>query len=212
MYYNNHKVNFIRDYRGSFKRRFGRDPKVWSIVELQNLWFKTLERARLRSVDRIKFTQKVIDTIPQNDKGEHMIYYQSDGSKTVSSYSFRWDDRFKSYSVGHSTVSFSDDKVFGRQDKIDFILTNDEAFELGEEYKQHCKLEGRIQYLVFQVMWGMISNSLSEKLKGNCKYDIYTIAVGEHKYYAVLNKDSKYGYGELKFEYGGVATEDVIKF
>ena len=70
------KVNFQNYY---FKLKYNRDPKYWSIDKIHSLYQRALERSEKRNSEKLKCIDEIIENIPKNDRGEHVVYHYSDG-------------------------------------------------------------------------------------------------------------------------------------
>ena len=160
------RVKFNQYESELFNFRFKRDPKIWSVEQVQDLWIRSKERARKRSLISSKVYDEIISEIPKNDKGCKLVYFSEDD--TLYQYSFNWSTSFKSWGYSWNQVRFSDNKTISRDEKIDFILSNNKkAFELGEKYRDAKKLECKLQRRVLSIMCDMIENKLKEVYKDN---------------------------------------------
>ena len=117
--------------------------------------------------------------------------------------------RYQGYGVSEDRLSFSTDKVKGREEKIDFLLNNELAFELGEKYQEAKRYTSDLQYVVEHILWEMIYDELRKKYKDEFPPNVIVVSISDRKYYVTV--EDKYGY-YLKFKWQMEVTNDVVKF
>ena len=137
-----------------FKMRFGRDPKMWTIKELHDLWLKAKDRNDKRYQDISDHLSYIRDTFQKNGNGEWIVYFM-DGDK-VRGYSIRELD----YS-GQLAYSLHDPKM-DRGLKIDLIIGD--GFELGEKLHYLIGLTSRNEYIVFHHLSKMIYDEVFKNM------------------------------------------------
>jgi len=205
MFYNRPKINFQE--KELFKYRFKRDPKIWTLEQIQILWTKTIERNSERQKLVSNVYDKIINDIPENSMGYKVIYYH-DG-EDVMKYEFGFNHQFKSWSYSYSRVEFSKDKSKARDEKIELLLSNDRAFELGKEWKDIQKYRSKYHFRVAKIFTSMIEDKLKERYKGKFPPDITVVKVGDKKYYFAVDDQHRYDY--LKFHFKGEVLDNIIE-
>lgn len=205
MYYNRPRINFKEEDLFLFK--FKRKPKQWSLEQIQDLWERASERGRKRQKMLSKVYDKIINEIPKDGNGRKVVYYTE--NDIVYNYEFSYYRDTKSWGYGSNRVNFSKDKVRGRDEKIEFILSNDRAFELGQEYRDVVKLRTKFEYRVRQIFVDMVEDKLKSVYKDSFPPDITVVKVGDRKYY--FEVDSQHRYSYLKFHFKGLVSDKIIE-
>jgi hypothetical protein len=209
-YSKNLGVNFLR--RWEFECKFDRDPKTWSFKELHDLYLRAKERADRRRKEFSDFIDMIINEVEPNEKGERHVYLERENGTYM--YCIRKDENFGwSYSTNY--VTFSKDVVTAREEKIDFILTNQRKFELGEKLRKLDKMKSSFDRHVF----GIIEEAMDEELRKRYKKvknhyvpKVIKVNLGGTVYYAALDKDSRNsGYDWKRFEILGQEQSDIIE-
>ena len=129
-------------------------------------------------------------------------------------YSIRKDEDF-GWSYSTSQVVFSKDVVAARDEKIEFILSNQKQFEFGEELRRLEKMRSSFDRHVF----GIIEEAMDEELRKRYKKTknhyvpkVIKVDLGGTTYYAALDKDSRNsGYDWKRFEILGPEQSEVIE-
>ena len=152
MFYNRPRVNFQE--KELFFYRFKREPKTWSLEEIQDLWDRSRERGKKRQSLISKVYDKIINEIPKDKNGRKVVYYTENDK--VYKYEFSYTHEFKSWGYSTGRVEFSKDKTAARDEKIEFILSNDRAFELGKEFRDIQKFRTKLEYKVKQIFINLI--------------------------------------------------------
>jgi hypothetical protein len=190
-----------------FEYRFKRKPRQWSLEEVQDLWERSSERGRKRQSMISKVYDKVINEIPKDKNGEKVVYYTENDK--VYKWSFRYTSEFKSWGYSTSRVEFSKDKSKARDEKIEFILSNDRAFELGQEFRDIQKFRTKLEYRVKHIFTDMIEDKLKSEYKDKFPPDITVVKVGDRKYYFAVDDQQRYSY--LKFHFKGLVSNKEIE-
>lgn len=205
MFYNRPKVNFTESEL--FEYRFKRKPRQWSLEEIQDLWERTLKRGEERKSLINKVYDKIVNEIPKDENGRKVVYYTKDDE--VYKYEFSYTQEFKSWGYSYDRVEFSKDKTKRRDEKIEFILSNDRAFELGQEFRNIQKFKTRLEYRVKQIFVNLIENELKEYYKDKLPPDISVVKVGDRKYYFAVDDQHRYNY--LIFHFKGLVNNNEIE-
>jgi len=206
----NMNYNFL--YSNSFERKFNRKPKEWTIEQIHALYEKAKERSNKRWKSRSEFIKEIVDKIPKNSKDEHVIYYyHPKDNNNIYYYTFKYNSEYRSHSIGQGRVEFSKDIVAGRQEKLDFILSHDESFELGQEYYKLDKMCSYLEYRVMKILWMLIEDKLRVHFKktDTLPKSVFIIDIGTKKYYVKVDDQHRFGY--MTFHLGGEYTDEIIK-
>jgi len=123
------RVNFLWNNKSYFEHKFKRNPKVWTIEEVHDLWKRACARSNSRWKIISDYTKEIVKHIPKNDRGEYVVYFKHDKSPKLMQYKFSYNRDWKSYGVSTDTVSFSN-----REEKLEFFTANELAFEMGQKY------------------------------------------------------------------------------
>jgi hypothetical protein len=135
-----------------FISKFGRDPKVWTISQVHDLWIEAKRRnsSRYKAIsDHLKYIKENLE--PTSD-GEWRVYFYQGGA--LRGYKIR-DDR------GGLSYSIIDPKV-DRRYKIDTIIGD--AFEMGTKMHYLTSLTSRLEYDVFEILSSMIHEAVFSKM------------------------------------------------
>lgn len=216
MYDKNLGVNFLR--RWEFECKFDRDPKTWSFKELHDLYLRAKERADRRRKDFSNFIDNIInevepiDSMNPGEKGSMQVYFDRDG--ITWKYSIRKDEHF-GWAYSTDRVTFSKEKVLAREEKINFILSKQKQFELGEELRRLEKMKSVFDRHVFYIIEQAVNEKLCEKfkkVKNHLVPKVIKVNLGGTVYYAALDKDSRNsGYDWKSFEILGQEHNDIIE-
>ena len=205
MFYNRPKVNFQEKELFSYK--FKREPKSWTLEEVQDLWERASKRGKKRQSMISKVYDKIINEIHKDERGKKTVYYTENDK--VYNYEFSYTSEFKSWGYSTRGVEFSKDKSKARDEKIEFILSNDRAFELGKEFRDIKKMGTRLEYRVKQIFVDEIENKLKKIYKDKFPPDITVVKVGDKKYYFAVDDQHRFSY--LKFHFKGEVKDNTIE-
>lgn len=189
----------LNDNNPDFYYKFGRHPKKWTIESLHDLWLRSSERSYKRSKAIWDYINKIVEVIPPNDRGEHLVYYKQNGIDR--GYVIRYESTFRGPSIGHIDLKFN-----SREEKIDFFLTTELNFKMGQELKRLRDLETNHNYVVFNALWYRVERSLENKFKNKRPNKSFILRIG-NKDYIVSSKDWPYGKYNLESEYNGEKVE-----
>ncbi len=185
-----------------FEYRFGRKPKIWSIEQLHDLYLRTKERHNKRREIHNEIIEKIATEI-HSDHREYLVYfYQTANDKTyLRQYSLKWNDNYNGYSY-----SLNDPKLKSREERLDFVLANTRAFELGQEFYESNRLRdmsNKTMWVVREIMWSEIEKRLKDIYPKYCPEKVLVISIGDFKYF--VSVDNGYGYPSYKLldEYDG---------
>lgn len=179
---------FLEKYR----EKFGRSPKQWTIESLHDLWIRSKKRSDKLHRDIWQYIEKIAETIPAND-GKHIAYFNQ--NNTLRGYVIEWNESHKTYST--HTISVSEFK--SRDERIDFFVSTELNFEMGEELFRLRKLESYLHHRVFQVFWEKVEDKLRAKFKNTRPRESFVLQISDKKY--IIQTEDKYGdYKKFKLE------------
>lgn len=209
--------DFIKSDFG--KKRIKRKPTEKTLEQIHDTWKRTEERANKRYKELSSFIDIIVKEVPKNDRGYHIIYFQHKENyngveKTILyNYKFSYDSSYKSYSYSNNRVELpAGNTVEGRNARLEFLLSNAKAFELGEKFRKLKKLEPRKQFFFRKKFVDIVNDKLREKYKDS-KFDevvdVNIVEVSGKKYYFVIDEQHKYGW--KSFHYKGEVKENTYK-
>ena len=193
-----------------YETRFGRKPKIWTPEQLMVLYKNSKERSKKRQKAISDVIYQAIENIKPNQNGFVCLYtYDKDGDIIV--HNLRED---KDYGWGWSQnrLTFSKDEVKCRDEKINFLLENELAFELGEELNKRDRMRSSIHSYVMQAIKEVVNTRLRQEFKKTPFGDIpkiMTIDFGGTEFYASLDTNSNSSW--RNFELLGQVKEKTIK-
>jgi hypothetical protein len=205
MFYNRPKVNFQE--KELFKYKFKRDPRYWSLEQIHELWIKSEKRAKERQKLISEVYDKIIKEIKKDKNGNKVVYLEK-GDKLYK-YEFRYNSQFKSWGYSSNQVTFDKDKAKARDEKIDLLLSNEIAFELGKEWSDIQKFRSKFHFRVKNIFISIIEEKLKKEYKDKLPPDITIVKVGSKKYYFAVDEQHRYDY--LKFHFKGEVTDNIIE-
>lgn len=182
-------ANFL--YGQFYETRFGRKPKIWTPEQLMVLYKNSKERSEKRQKAISDVIYQAIENIKPNQNGFVCLYtYDKDGDIFV--HNIRED---KDYGWGWSQnrLTFSKDELKCRDEKINFLLENELAFELGEELNIRDRMRSSMHSYVMQAIREVVNTRLREEFKKTPFGDIpkiMTIDFGGTEFYASLDTNS----------------------
>lgn len=190
------KINF-RNYW--FESRYNRKPKLWTLSMLHDLYIKAKKRYDTKQSDLRNCIKEIVETIPKNSKNEHLVYFYNEKDKNeIWGYQISYNKSFKSYGTSTFKLKFENKSTeLLREEKLDFLIANENSFELGKKYKNTQKLVSKYHHYIFSFMSEMVEEKLRKYYKDNdiTPNDIIIINIGEVKYF--VKTEDKYGY--MKF-------------
>jgi hypothetical protein len=209
-YSKNLGVNFLRSWEFEFK--FKRVPKQWSFKKIYELYLCAKERSDKRRKEHSNFINKIIKEVQPNEHGQHRVYFSREHDKTYM-YCIRKDNDF-GWCYSTEQVKFSKDIVIGRDEKLEFILSNQKQFELGEELRRLDLMKSNFDRHIFSIIEQLVNESLCKKYKNVKNYEVpkvLKVNIGGTIYYAALDKESRNsGYDWKKFEILGIENPEII--
>lgn len=195
----------------SFKWKFGRDPKKRSISELHALY----KRAQERSITKRKQISDLIDRIvketplvKQQGEDRHIVYFNMDDK--IYKYEFTYRSEYKSWAYSWNSLKFEGDTQSKREQKINFFLSNDIAFELGEKFHKLDKGQKNLEYKVKHVLIDEISEELRKKFNKVNAFDTPSvIPVKVNDETLIFNLDGQSFGLYKKFNFIGFLSEEL---
>jgi len=194
-----------------FEYRFGRKPKMWTIEQLHELWLRTLERADKRQIVFSACYDEIIKKIPANQDDKKIVYYKHEGRPELQQYVFSKGNYYDGYGYSSDIVKFSKDVKKARDEKIDFIIANKKAYDLGQKFQDLQKYRCNLHHFVKMFMVDMIVKKLREHFEESniTPKDIFKISISNQEYY-IRCKDI-HGYRHYEFEFLNEVTNESIK-
>lgn len=189
------KANFLNP--GSYKFKFNKDPRKWTIEELHDLYLRTKERNKKYSKIFTKFIDDIFLNIDKNSRDEYVVYFNQ--KEQLRQYNISYNERYGSYSFHSEIVSLKN-----RQDRLEFILSNQIAFDMGEKFlllKSFSDGSRDSMLKVKSLMWNCVENKLKDnyKLEDNIFEKIIMINISDKQYFAQVNNN--FGYGSYSFKF-----------
>jgi hypothetical protein len=192
-----------------FRFKFKREPKVWSIEKIHDLYLMALDRHNKRLDLWIDCVNRVVNETNEFEKDKRKIFFSKDGKiyQRVLSRYYEYD----SWGVGSpELVKFSSSSTLvDRNEKLEFLLSNEKAFELGELYES---LQGNTKHLhlyVKQILSEMVQNKLREKFKNIDSPEMLTISIAEKRYYVRCDDQTRRSRVYKKFELLNQVTNEI---
>jgi hypothetical protein len=179
--YARYNVNFQNSEL--FRYKFKREPKVWKISDVYNLWKQANVRAQKRMQTRQDYIDFLTKKIEPNKQGEIIIYYYSEKSNEstdVSYYKFTKSYHWEGYGCSHNVLELK-----SRKEVLDYLLNNDKAFEIGQEYHKLDRLTSRSHYKIWAILSRMVSDNLRAHFKeiGVAPADVFVVEIAGVQYY-----------------------------
>ena len=145
-------MNHYKYYQRIIKQR--------SIKEIYDLYIRAKERseARLHVIGDI--IDEIVEKIPLtgNHSKKHITYFQHDD--VFYQYEMSYNKEWESYGTSFNIVKFEGTVEEIRKQTIDFIITNDLAFELGEKYRKYEYYNKRLHLRVMHYLDEAIKKDL----------------------------------------------------
>jgi hypothetical protein len=202
-------ANFLWE-RQLYEDRFGRKPKTWTPEQLMVLYKNAKERSVKRQKSISDVIYQAIENIKPNENGYVCLYtYAKDGDIIV--HNLR-EDKDYGWGWSQSRLTFSKDEVKRRDEKINFLLENELAFELGEELNKRDRMRSSLHSYVMQAIREVVDTRLREEFKNTPFSEIpkiMTIDFGGTEFYAALDTASTSSW--RKFELLDQVKEKTIK-
>ena len=198
-------VNFF--YPEVFEYKFKRKPKDWSLEQLHDLYLRAKERAE----KRCNLSQSIMDTIQkeivQFDNKTKVYFYQTVKDTTyLRSYDFTWKCKYNK----NTSWSIGDPKLNNREERLDFLIANMRAFELGQQFYESRTIEDmawRTMCKVKDIFWQVLEKKLRTLYQDNAVKETLLIEVSGHKYFVHVDNGWGYPIFRLQNEFDG----EIIK-
>jgi hypothetical protein len=182
-----------------FKYKFQREPRVWSLEEVQDLYDKLLERNKpfieksRKIVNRI---MKEVDIDSNTESSRTLYYYDDDEIYTIT---FK-----KDLNWGYSYTHNGKLDLKTREKTLDFLIDFDKKLELGNLFIENKRLISNLPNRVKEILHNMMNKKLLEyyeDFKDN-KFLInnLVVSVGNRKYIATNRSQGNY-HLDFKFEH-----------
>lgn len=199
------QLNFL--FPEFFEYKFKRKPKDWSLEELHDLYLRAKARAEKRRNHTLSIMDSIDKEITKFDNKSQVYFYQTINDTTyLRQYEFTWKSRYEKY----SSYSLNDPKMKSREERLDFVLSNSRAFELGQEFYESKRLEDmawRNMWRVKDILWQVIEKKLRKMYEGVQVKDTIIIEISGHKYFIYVENSWGFSNFTLKNEFDG----EIIK-
>lgn len=184
-----------------FKYKFKRDPKVWTISSVHNLYIKALNRHNIR----INMVRELIDEIVKLDS--KTVYHEINGK--VIKRVFSYYKEYNSWASSSDILDFSDKNR--RENKLEFILSSDKEFKLGEKYHELKKLSNNYHLIIHKRLSDMVEKELRNKFRDiPCHDDVLIIDIDGYKYSVILENQYKNQSFYKKFKLSNQINGEII--
>jgi hypothetical protein len=193
--------------REGFEFRFGRKPKVRSIKDIHDIWIKLKQRDYPRQKEHFDIWDKIYndDSLSKDRLGKKIVYATTEKELRKMKFGLSSNgDRTYSYDV----ITDKKDKESDREEKLNFLLTNERSIELGNKFLKTRKCLGSYHHRIKVIFVKKVCDYLRDKYKNKKPDTIAIIKVGDYKYYFKL-KDSYSCY--LEFEFLGEVNDNLIE-
>jgi hypothetical protein len=157
-----------------FKAIYGREPKNWSITDLNDLYLKLKTRSDSRWNDFRNFIYDVIFKELEEYEGKiHVYYYQNDDLRGFEIH------KRKDYGFSYT---FDDPTFKTREERLKFLLNSDpKNLELGQEFYRLKKLDS----LASSSMW-KVKSILADEIHKHLR-DVKDKSIFKDKSFITIN-------------------------
>ena len=209
-------VNSKDNIKYFYKKKFNREPKQWSIEDLHNLYLKAKERSKKRQKLSSDCGKRIISELPieVRDACRYAYFYREEYNRNkdieykTSLYRYRITPT-KLRGVDSFTWSTERvDSTASRDEKLSFILANERAFELGEEFNKLEKLRSSYHHYIWHEIWQIIEKKLDNIYKDKEVPPTIKLKIGD-KEYLVIGEDN---YHHIKWKFIGEYNQETVEF
>ena len=195
-----------------FRIKFNREPKQWSIEDLHNLYLKAKERSEKRQKLLTDCGKRILAELQPEDRdgSRYAYFYREEYHKKeciTSLYRYRVAQvkrrGFDSFSWSTERV----DSTASRDDKLSFILANERAFELGEEFKKIQSYRTSYHHYIWNEIWNMAEKKLDKIYKDKEVPTTIKLKIGD-KEYLVVGEDNLH---HIKWKFLGEYNQETIE-
>ncbi len=196
----------------SYEYKFGRKPKVRTIKEVHDIYIKAKDRSDIKSKVISDIIDEIVEKIPTTGRyNKHITYfYHTDG--TLYQYEMSYMSEWGTIGTSYNRVVFEGTVEQKRDAKLELLLSNDLAFELGEKYNKFERYNKHLHHYVKHELIEMITDKLKEKYK-DVKFinmpKVMPVIIDGYKYIFGLDSQSS-GYYK-KFELIGELNMEFIE-
>jgi hypothetical protein len=200
------RVNFF--YPEIFERKFNRKPKSWTVEQLHDLYLRAKERAEKRWNISKEIMEEIQKEVFCHDNRTKVYFYQTVRDETyLRSYEFNWSGLYNK----HTSYSIGDPKLNNREERLDFLISNTKAFELGQKFRDSKVLEDMAwtsSWKIRDIFWQVLERKLRNIYEDKVVKDTILVEISGYKYFIHV-ENGYYGYPSfsLKNEFDG----EIIK-
>lgn len=143
----------------SYEYKFGRKPKVRTIKELNTLYINSRKRSDFKQSVILGIIDEIVEKIPLTTtgrgRGQHITYFTG-RDNVLYQYEMSYNSTWNSYGTSYNRVKFEGSVEQIRDQKLDLLLSNEMAFELGEKYNRNINynmhLHNRVKYYLVEAI------------------------------------------------------------
>lgn len=169
-----------------------KSSRVWSIEEMHDLYLRAKARYNSRRKDSKDIVEQIKQKIKPNKSETYIVYFNQEirGEKILRQYeiSFKYGDGIYGTSIG-------DTRFKTRDEKLEFILANEKAFELGQKFHEAKIIEDgayRRSSTVESHLWYRIEKELRKIKFPIFSKKIIVIDIGGKKYFISVESHQHY--------------------
>jgi hypothetical protein len=138
-------LNF--EYFSLFKSRFGREPRVWTVSEIHDLWMRSKSRSIKKRKEFTDYLHWIVENVKPNDGKMWKLFYSDTSFYLIEKINPR--DRVYEHYEDQSPISFGIGHIKSdRNSKIDSIIKYSSTIEIGKKLKS---LENKTSHLDWKV-------------------------------------------------------------
>lgn len=187
------RFNYKNDW--SYKYKFGREPKDWSIEKLHQLFLNLYGRAMVKQKKVIEVIDRIEKELPDAgvyvNKKTRVLYKEKENKiyKRVLSYQDEWS----SWGIGSwEELKFNGSISENRNEKLGLLLSCQKNFELGYIYDQYNGDNLYLYRIAWEALCEKVSDQLRKKFKDKKAPEYFTIKIGDKNYIVHCDDQSRY--------------------
>jgi hypothetical protein len=193
-----------------FKIKFGRDKRHRSIKEIHDLYIRAKIRSSLKQSVIRDIINEIVEKIPlttRYGREKHITYfYEND---ILYQYEMSYEHEWDSIGISSNRVEFNGTVEEIRTQTINFVISEDLSFELGEKYNKNQYFNRNLHRRVMHYLIKAITRNLDEIYKDVSVViipDIIPVNIDNHQYIFHADKNSSRYYknfvliGEMEVE------------
>ena len=197
-----------------YKKKLGKEKKYRSIKEIHDLYIRTKKRSESRQNVINDIIDEIIKKVPLTKhygSEKHITYFYNDDD-TLYQYEMSYMSEWQSYGISINRVVFEGTVEEIRKQTIDFVISEDITFELGEKYHKNVNFNKNLHRRIMRVLIEAIRNNLVEIYHDVKFLDIprvIPVSIGDCQYIFHIDNDSNRYYKDFKF-IGELGIDPII--